>query len=255
MNTSRFVSALRWLRDQLALHLALGSLAAGCLLWSLATLPFTHVLPRRQGVWLGRRVACLGFRLYLWWIKLLGLGRLDIRALDALRDAGPLIIAPNHPGLLDALMVISRLPNVACVLKASLLDNPLWGAGSRLAGYIRNDWFVGSINLAVEELRQGSQLLLFPEGSRTEAGAVLSPFRAGVAYVAHRAGVPIQTVFIEQDTRFLGKGWPILRRPPLPMHFRIRLGQRFDPPANPVAFTAELQDYFARELRAAPPLN
>lgn len=232
----------------LALHLGLISLAAGCLLWSAATLPLVYLLPGRSGVWLGRWVACLGFRLYLWWLGLIGVGRFDLRALDALRDAGPLIIAPNHPGLLDALMVISRLPNVACVLKASLLDNPLWGAGAKLAAYIRNDWFVGSINLAVDELRRGSQLLLFPEGTRTAAPPTLNAFRAGMAYVAHRAGVPIQTVFIEQDSRFLGKDWPLLRRPDLPMHFSIRLGQRFAPPADPVTFSAELQDYFAREL-------
>ncbi|NSL56204.1 lysophospholipid acyltransferase family protein [Uliginosibacterium aquaticum] len=236
----------------LALHLGLGSLAAGCLLWTAVALPLNLLLPRQGGIRLGRRIAMLGFRLYLWWLRRLGIGHFDLRALDALREAGPLIIAPNHPGLLDALMVISRLPNVACVLKASLLDNPLWGAGARLAGYVRNDWFIGSINLAVEQLRAGSQLLLFPEGTRTETPPVLNPFRAGTGYVAHRAGVPIQTVIIEQDTRFLGKGWPLFRPPVMPMHFRVRLGQRFAPPDDPVAFTAELQDYFAREMRSPP---
>jgi 1-acyl-sn-glycerol-3-phosphate acyltransferase len=248
MFPSRLPRLVRHAYEHLALHLCLLFLAAGCLLWSATTLPLSLVMRGRHGIWLGRWVACLGFRLYLWGMKLIGRVRFDLTALDALRDAGPLIIAPNHPGLLDALMVISRLPKVACVLKASLLDNPLWGAGSRLAGYVRNDWFVGSINLAVDELRRGGQLLLFPEGTRTEHPPTLNTFRAGTAYVAHRAGVPIQTVIIEQDSNFLGKGWPLLRRPDLPMHFRIRLGQRFDPPADPVAFTAELQAYFAREL-------
>jgi hypothetical protein len=32
------------------------------------------------------------------------------------------------------------------------------------------------------------------------------------------------------------------------MHFRIRLGQRFDPPTNPKVFTVTLRDYFLREL-------
>jgi 1-acyl-sn-glycerol-3-phosphate acyltransferase len=187
----------------------------------------------------------------LWWLAVIGVGRFDLKALDALRDTGPLVIAPNHPGLLDALMVISRLPNVACVLKASLLDNILWGAGSRLAGYVRNDWFIGSINLAVSELHRGSQLLLFPEGTRTEQPPKLNDFRAGVAYVAHRAGAPIQTVFIEQDTQFLGKGWPLFKRPSMPMNFRVRLGQRFDSPTNPEAFTHTLQAYFAAELNTA----
>lgn len=245
--------SLRRAHAYLALRVGLATLAIGCVLWALATLPLNLLLHGRRGIWLGRWVACLGFRAYIWWLKVICVGRFDLKALDALRDAGPLIIAPNHPGLLDAVMVISRLPNVACVLKASLLDNILWGAGSRLAGYVRNDWFIGSINLAVAELHQGSQLLLFPEGTRTEAPPQLNNFRAGVAYVAHRAGVPIQTVLIEQDTRFLGKGWPLFKRPEMPMHFRVRLGERFDPPDNPEVFTHTLQDYFARELCASSP--
>ena len=238
------------LHANLGLHLGLGSLAAGCLLWTLMALPLGLLMPRQAGIRLGRRVAMGGFRFYVWFLWLIGVGRFDLKALDELRDAGPLIIAPNHPGLLDAVMVISRLPNVACVIKASLLDNILWGAGSRLAGYIRNDWFIGSINLAVAELHAGSQLLLFPEGTRTAAPPALNSSRAGTVYVAHRAGVTIQSVFIEQETRFLGKGWPLFRAPHMPMRFRIRLGQRFEPPADPVAFTTTLQEYFAREVRS-----
>ena len=146
---------LRRTHAHVAMHLGYAMLGLGCLLWSGAAWPLTFVVSGARGIWLGRRVASLGFRAYLAFLDWIGVARFDLRELDALRNAGPLIIAPNHPGLLDALMVISRLPNVACVLKASLLDNPLWGAGSRLAGYIRNDWFIGSITLAVQDLQQG----------------------------------------------------------------------------------------------------
>lgn len=249
MNPSFLPRFLRHPYERFALLLGLGGLGAGCLVWTALAFPLSLVLRGPCGVQVGRRVAEYGFRFYLWSLHWIGVARFDLRELDQLRNAGAMIIAPNHPGLLDALMIISRLPDVACVLKASLLDNPLWGAGSRLAGYIRNDWFVGSINLAVEELRRGGSLLLFPEGTRTEAPPQLNPFRAGVAYVAHRAGVPIQAVIIETDSAFLGKGWPILRRPDMPMHFRVRLGRRFEAPEDPVAATRELEDYFAREMQ------
>jgi len=250
MNPSFLPRFLRHPYERFALLLGLGGLGVGCLIWTALAFPLNFVLRGRRGTLIGRSVAEYGFRFYLWALHWIGVARFDLRELDQLRNAGAMIIAPNHPGLLDALMIISRLPDVACVLKASLLDNPLWGAGARLAGYIRNDWFVGSINLAVEELRAGGCLLLFPEGTRTETPPQLNPFRAGVAYVAHRAGVPIQTVIIETDSAFLGKAWPILRRPDMPMHFRIRLGHRFEAPADPVAATRELEAYFARELQA-----
>ena len=245
--SSRIGVAARHLREHCTLLLGFATLGIGCLLFSAVALPLTLVVPPRTGAWLGRRLATYGFRAYLLSLVLTGVARFDIKALDALRNAGPLIVAANHPGLLDALMVISRLPNAVCVLKASLLRNPLWGAGSRLARYIPNDWFLGSVSLAIEELRNGSQLLLFPEGTRTQS-APLSEFRAGVAYVSYRSGVPIQTVFIEQDSNFLGKGYPFLKRPDMPMQFRIRLGRRFDPPSDPRAFTRTLREYFLEEL-------
>ncbi len=250
MGLAQSLLPLRHLHEYVALRTGLALLGVFCLLWTAMAYPLRLLLPGRRGVWLGRWMATLESRAYLFLLRLIGVARFDLRALDALRAAGPLIIAPNHPGLLDALMVISRLPNVVCVLKASLLGSPLWGAGSRLAGYIRNDSFIGLVRLAVEELHRGSQLLLFPEGTRTEPKP-LGEFREGAAYVSYRAGVPIQAVIIEQDSEFLGKGWPIMKRPDMPMHFRIRLGRRFPPPADPKAFSRTLREYFLSELNAS----
>jgi len=89
------------------------------------------------------------FRLYLGALDLIGACRFDLRELDTLRNEGPLIIAPNHPCLLDAVMVISRLPNTACIMKADIVDNIFLGAGARLAGYIRNDARLSMIRQAV----------------------------------------------------------------------------------------------------------
>lgn len=246
------MQVLHHLSSALRLRFALLVLGVGCLLWTVLAMPLGWILPSRWGKWAGRWMATLGFRAYIWLLGAIGLGRFDIGSLDTLRGAGPLILAANHPGLLDALMVLSRLPNVTCILKASLMRNPLWGAGARLAGYIRNDLFLGAVNLAVDELHHGSQLLLFPEGTRSDP-MPLGEFQIGAAYVSYRSGVPIQTIIIEQDCRFLGKGWHWLKRPEMPMHFRIRLGQRFDPPSNPKAFTLELHDYFLNEIRPLQP--
>lgn len=245
------MSVFRHLFAAARLRFALLTLGVGCLLWTVLALPLGLLLPRRWGMWVGRWMATLGFRLYIWLLGAIGLGRFDIGALDALRGAGPLILAVNHPGLLDALMVLSRLPNVTCIFKASLMRNPLWGAGARLAGYIRNDLFLGAVNLAVDELHHGSQLLMFPEGTRSDP-MPLGEFQVGAAYVSYRSGIAIQTIIIEQDSRFLGKGWPWLKRPDMPMHFRIRLGRRFEPPSNPKAFTLTLHDYFKSEIAPLP---
>ena len=64
-------------------------------------------------------------------------------------------------------MIVSRLPNAVCVMKAELMDNILFGAAARLARYIRNDAPLAMIRDAREELRRGAQLVIFPEGTRT----------------------------------------------------------------------------------------
>jgi 1-acyl-sn-glycerol-3-phosphate acyltransferase len=149
--------------------------------------------------------------------------------------------------MLDAVMVISRLPNVACVLKAALMNNIFLGAGARLARYIRNEPVRRMVRLAVHDFHCGSHLLLFPEGTRTTSCPV-NPFKGSIGLIAKHAGVPVQTILIETDSQYLRKGWPLFRKPPLPIHYRVRLGRRFDPPQNAQRFMAELEHYFAHEL-------
>jgi hypothetical protein len=61
----------------------------------------------------------------------------------------------------------------------------------------------------------------------------------------------VQTLVIETDSPFLSKGWSLFRRPGLPITYRVRLGKRFDPPADVPAFTAELDRYYRQALQAA----
>jgi len=222
-------------------------LVAMCFLWGLASAVLLVVLPAAAGRRAGRIGAMLGFRTYLSIMQAAGGLRLDLSALDSLRDEGALIVAPNHPSLIDAVLVVSRLPNALCVMKASLVGNFLLGPAARLARYVKNDTLLALANRAGEELRLGGQLVLFPEGTRTSRDPV-GPFTAAAAVISRRAGVPVQSVFIEADSRYMGKGWSILSRPPFPLHYRIRLGRRFEPPADVRAFTAELEGYFAAEL-------
>lgn len=239
---------LRALRDAMRLRAGLGLLALLGLAWSLLALPLRYLLPRAAGESLGRHGAGAMFRLYLRLLTEIGACRFDLRALDALCDQPACIIAPNHPSLLDAVMVISRVPNVACIMKARLMRNILFGAGARLARYIRNDSLHAMVRRAVRELRGGSPLLLFPESTRT-THAPINALHGTAGLIAKYARAPVQTVFIETtDAAFLGKTSALFRRTPMPVSYRIRLGQRFDPPQNVAAFTRELEQYFKAEL-------
>jgi 1-acyl-sn-glycerol-3-phosphate acyltransferase len=94
----------------------------------------------------------------------------------------------------------------------------LLGPGARLARYIRNDSPRSLVRLAVADLRRGGSWCCFPK-ARAHAAAD-QPFRPGFTLIAKLAGAPIQTVFIDTDSPYLGKGWPLWRLPPLPIVFR-----------------------------------
>lgn len=237
--------------EYLSLWIGLCILGTLSLLWTLVAAPAYYVFPRRMYVPVGRVAITHILRLYLWTLSAMGACRFDLDALDALRNAGPLIIAPNHPCLLDAFFVLSRLSNVVCIMKASIVDNLFLGAGTRLAGYIRNDSPLNMVLWAVKELEGGSQLLVFPEGTRTTHWPI-NALSSGIARIATRAQVPIQTVLIETASPYLSKGWPLFRRPTMPIHYHVRLGQRFDPPENSKSFTKDLEKYFTDSLKNAP---
>ena len=120
-----------------AMVIGLGSLAAICLTWYpfamlVGLLPLPGTLRRR----IGRGAIFAGTRLYIWILRTLCFVRLDLRALQTLRTERALVIVANHPSLLDAILFMSQLPNTVCVMKASLQQNILFGAATRLAHFV-----------------------------------------------------------------------------------------------------------------------
>ncbi len=208
------------------------------------------ILPRDVGRRAGRIMLKRLFSDFVRLMKATGEFRCDLSVLDSLKDEqGPLIIAPSHPSLLDAVLVISRLPDVACIMKAKIWDNPMMGGAARLAGFIRNDSPKNMVRLAAQELVDGHQLLIFPEGTRT-VNPPVNPFKGGFALIAAKAQAPVQTILLESDSPFLSKGWPLFKKPRLPVSYRIRIGERFTllPGEDPKEFMNRIETYFREQL-------
>lgn len=205
------------------------------------------VLPRRWHKSASRRLVSFGFRNYLRALHWICDIHADFSALTPLRDEPRLILIANHPSLLDAVILLGAFPNACCVLKASLLDNPLYGVGARMASYVSNREAKKMIEDASGELAQGTHFVLFPEGGRSREFPV-STFSSACVLLARHSGVPIQAVILESSTPYLGKYWGLLNPPVLPLTIRARLGQRFDPPTQTAGMPAELEAYFRHEL-------
>lgn len=218
-----------------------------CLSWSLIATVLYVLLPARWGARLGQYAIMATFRLFLFLLSGSGIAHFDLGALDALRDQGALIIAPNHPALIDVVLIVSRLPNIVGIMKAQIWHNILFGGGANLARYIRNDSARALIRRSVAAAQEGCSLLIFPEGTRTR-GSHLHPFKPGFALIAKKARVPVQTVFIETNSPFLGKNWPLFKKPEFPLYYRVTLGEKFQVQGEVNVFVKNLEEYFARAL-------
>ncbi|HSW07518.1 lysophospholipid acyltransferase family protein [Aquabacterium sp.] len=222
------------------------------LAWNLVAMLLYPVLPKKRGQRIGRAGIAYVYRTFWSIAAFVGMMRLEAQVLDALRDEPGLIIVANHPSMLDALLLVARLPRAACIMKASLQRNIFLGAGARLARYVSNDSPLRMVRLAANDLKQGGQLVVFPEGTRTTQSPI-NNFRPGVTLIAKLAKAPIQTVFIDTESPYLGKGWPLWRLPPLPIVFTVRLGERFAPSRDAEALLRELEQYFAAGVRPRKP--
>ncbi|MES2181417.1 MAG: lysophospholipid acyltransferase family protein [Pseudomonadota bacterium] len=244
------LASLLQVYDYIVLYLGLLWLGFLSLCWTLVASLLYPLLPKLHAIRLGRYVIMLSFRVYLASLSATRRCSFDLTELDALRNETSLIIAPNHPCLLDAVMIISRLPNVACVMKSELMNNIFLGAGARLARYIRNEPIRQMTLEASADFKTGSHLLLFPEGTRTTHQPI-NALKGSIALIALKAHVPVQTVLIETNSPYLSKGWSLFRKPVMPVSYKIRLGKRFDPPENSHSFMAELEAYFLQALEPA----
>ncbi|QJE95441.1 lysophospholipid acyltransferase family protein [Luteolibacter luteus] len=252
----------RWWRELWDAVATLGAFAywgvAGLLITALS-IPLIIMLPCSVAKKLGRGMLHRAFRIFVRYLRATDLVHADLESLDALKQTeGPVIIAPNHTSLWDAVFVISKLPQPICIMKEAILKNPFLGGGARLAGYIPNGSSAGMVKAAADSLHQGGQLLLFPEGTRTRHEARwINPLRGGCALIARKAGVPVRPVFIRSNTRFLEKGWPLWKKPEFPIRLSFELGEPLIPEDGESAheFTKRLEEIFEQNLSRAHKLR
>ena len=222
--------------------LALGVIA-GCLLLAIC------VRDRTRRRTLCQELIHRGVRRYARYTEWVGIFRVEFPEAERLRAMRGTIFAPNHASLMDATHFLARLPRLVCVMKKSVGSNPFMGVSSCLAGYLPMDHGTEFIRRGRDALLGGSNLLVFPEGTRTVEPPV-NHFKSGFALMASLAGAPVQSVFIETPVLFMGKNWPFWKTPPLPLPIRLVLGEQFRarPDQTAKAFSAELEAYFRREL-------
>ena len=184
-------------------------------------LPHTDQLPvpKEWVLRLTRPLVRIGLRLG-WRVKVHGARRIP--------SSGPVILAANHIGLLDGPALVAHTRRLTfAMVKREAFSGPV-GQFLIHIGQIslnRREIDPQAIRRAVQVLRAGKILAVFPEGVR--AGGEVAWAKGGAAYLAMVSGAPIVPVAI-LGTREPGQHKnqvPRLRRP-----IHVVYGERFNVP-------------------------
>ena len=160
----------------------------------------------RKGAEVGRRIG-VGLMYGLWKPRVLGAWRMPA--------TGPAILAVNHSHNIDGPMVMGVSPRPThFLIKKEAFIGPLDPFLTAI-GQVKVDRSVadrGAITRALDVLKAGGVLGIFPEGTRGEGD--FASLRAGLAYFAVRSGAPVVPVAVlgssEKPGRLI-RGLPPLR--------------------------------------------
>ena len=158
--------------------------------------------------WKAMKIASFGVRLVGVQVVVEGRERFD--------PNGTYIFMFNHVSNLDPPVLIPLVPRRSSVLlKKELMKIPILSRAMKMASFVpvdrtNRDAAISSIGRAVTVLRDGVNISIFPEGTRSRDGKLL-PFKKGPFHLAMESGVDIIPVTIHGTEQMMPKGRNTIR--------------------------------------------
>lgn len=232
----------------------------GGLFSSLTILPLLRCLPgtpeeRVIRVQKAVHIMFKGFVAMLTWAGVIKVSCHNTQKLHAARG---IIVIANHPSLVDVVVLISLMPNAGCIVKQGLWRNPFLRGALSCAGYIPNRGAELLLEDCREVLARGTNLIIFPEGTRTVVGQVINPFARGAANIALRVEADILPVVLRTNVRGLTKDQPWYEIPRQTIGMAVEIGaivsyQKYQAALGEQAkmarqLTRDLEHYYKQQL-------
>ena len=138
--------------------------------------------------------------------------RTEIRGLENVPAGRPCIFMCNHVSNLDPPVVLPLLPGRCSVLlKKELMNIPILGRAMRMGQFVpverggKRDAAQASVKAAGEAMKDGLNILVFPEGTRSRDGR-LSTFKKGPFFLAMETQAPVVPVVVSGTQAMMRKG-------------------------------------------------
>ncbi|SFQ26250.1 1-acyl-sn-glycerol-3-phosphate acyltransferase [Lachnospiraceae bacterium XBB1006] len=170
----------------------------------------------------------------------------EVTGLEYIPDDEPVVFVANHASMFDVVVVYSLLPyTTGFVSKKSVLKVPLlrvWMKRLHCLFLDRENPRDG-LNMilnAIELLKQGISVFIFPEGTRSKNGELLE-FKAGAVKMATKTGCKVIPIAIKGTRDALENHFPFVRS----AHAKVAIL----PPVNTKALEPEEKKHLADYVR------
>lgn len=139
---------------------------------------------------------------------------LEIKGLENLKAGENYVMVGNHRSYTDIVVMFLAMAvsgrDIIFMSKKEIFKIPLLGSAMKTMGTIgveRGDTAKAMRSMvdAVKAVKEGKNLVLFPEGTRSVDGR-LQPFKKGAFIIACRAGVKVAPFVIKNTEIFMPKG-------------------------------------------------
>lgn len=167
----------------------------GGLIIGFIVLPLEKLIihPHQRFLRSGRLTISGSHRLFVAFMGVLGIVKVSHSDLRPETLKGK-IVAPNHPSLLDVVILFSLIPSANCIVRGALVHSPV-GAIVRMLYISNREDFPTLLADCTASLKRGDVLIVFPEGTRTRKGQKIT-LKRGVSCISVSSGAPIVPFFI-----------------------------------------------------------
>ena len=214
------------------------------LVLAFASLALFWVFPRTKRDWFNR----LWCSIVLVWCRVVCGIRYQIHGIENI-PSKPVVVLANHQSEWETLFLYRYLAPISPILKKELLAIPVYGWAMRLVKPIaidrsrRHNAGKSILYQGQQRLRNERSVMIFPEGTRSEAGKV-GKFSRGGAKLAIAAKVPIIPI-----AHNAGQFWPAHRFLKYPGTIHVHVGAPLETSDRDASeLTTEIEEWIRQNV-------
>lgn len=178
-------------------------------------------------------------------LRIAGIG-INVKGLNKIDPTQPYVFMSNHQSTFDIMTCLAVLPGIARFLaKMELFRIPVFAQGMKAVGMIPIDRSNSkkartSLDKAVQDIKNGVSVIIFPEGTRTRDGNI-QPFKKGGFILALQGQIPIVPMVLTGAMQVMQKKNLYLQKGSISIEFLD--------PVDTSSFNYEQRDELIKSIR------